>query len=215
MRGTTDQRHPRSGWAMAARLGQTAWLVGPLYEGLVGMPQLLADARPRRSPGVLTSGSPVRYYVPVAPLAVGATGVTLLQHWRSGGDRLLIAATGTAVASALALSGYLIQTVNRPLLTGAGPLTDVDRHRLVSTWHRVNAVRLVALTVASATSTRLAPPGPRGLHLAPDGEQALAGPHPCSSGSSAERPADPRAARRAPPGDAVGRSAGCGHSPHP
>ncbi|HST96642.1 MAG TPA: hypothetical protein VLJ85_03305 [Geodermatophilus sp.] len=160
MRGTTDQRHPRSEWAMAARLGQTAWLVGNLYEGLVGMPQLLADARPRRSPGLLTSGSPVRYYVPVAPLAVGATGVTLLQNWRSGGDRRLIAATGSAVASALALSGYLIQTVNRPLLAGAGPLTDVDRHRLVSTWHRVNAVRLVALAVAWATSTRLTPRGP-------------------------------------------------------
>ncbi len=160
MRGTTDERQCRSRWVRAARLGQTAWLVGNLYEGLVGMPQLLADARPRRSPGLLTSGSPVRYYVPVAPLALGATGVTLVQSWRSGGDRLLIAVTGTAVAAALALSGYLIQTVNQPLLAGTGPLTDVDRHRLVSTWHRVNAVRLVALAVASATSPHPAPRGP-------------------------------------------------------
>ncbi len=124
------------------------------------MPQLLADARPRRSPGLLTSGSPVRYYVPVAPLALGATGVTIVQSWRSGGDHLPIAVTGTAVAAALALSGYLIQAVNQPLLAGTGPLTDVDRQRLVSTWHRVNAVRLVALAVASATSPR---PAPRGL----------------------------------------------------
>ncbi len=155
MRRTSDGRLRRSGWNRAAQLGQAAWLIGNLYEGLVGMPQLLADARPRRSPGLLTSGSPVRYYVPVAPLALGATGVTLVQSWRSGGDRLLIAVTGTAVAAALALSGYLIQTVNRPLISGTGRLSEADEHRLVSTWHRVNAVRLMALAAATVASSRL------------------------------------------------------------
>ena len=155
MRGTPDGRSRRSGWMRAAQLGQAAWLIGKLYEGLVGMPQLLADARPARFPGLLTAGSPVRYYLPVAPLALGAHGVALLQSWRTGGDRRLIAAAGTSVASALALSGYLVQTVNRPLLSGTGPLSEADRHRLVSTWHRVNAVRLIALAAATAASSHL------------------------------------------------------------
>ena len=162
-----DQRRCRSGWARAASLGQTAWLAGNLYEGLVGMPQLLADARPSRSPGLLNGGSPVRYYLPVAPLALGATGASLVQSWRSGGDRRLIITAGTSVVSALALSGYLIQTVNRPLLTGEGPLTEVERRRLVSTWHRMNAVRLLALTAASSTLSRLPPPPPDSGALTP------------------------------------------------
>jgi hypothetical protein len=70
---------------------------------------------------------------------------------------MMITATGASVAVALTLSGYLIVTVNHPLLAGAGPLTEVDRRRLVSTWHRVNAVRLVALTATSATLARLSP----------------------------------------------------------
>jgi hypothetical protein len=155
MRRTSDGRLRRSGWNRAAQLGQAAWLIGNLYEGLVGMPQLLADARPTRSPGLLTAGSPVRYYLPIAPLALGAHGVVLLQSWRTGGDRRLIAAAGTSTASALALSGYLIQTVNRPLISGTGRLSEVDEHRLVSTWHRVNAVRLMALAAATVASSRL------------------------------------------------------------
>ena len=81
--------------------------------------------------------------------------MVLLQSWRTGGDRRLIAAAGTSTASALALSGYLIQTVNRPLISGTGRLSEVDEHRLVSTWHRVNAVRLMALAAATVASSRL------------------------------------------------------------
>lgn len=144
-------------WARAARLGQSVWLVGNFYEGAVGMPQLLADARQRRAPGLFTSGSPVRFYAPVAPLALGATAVSLVQNWRSGGDRVMITATGASVVMSLILSGYLITTVNRPLLTGVEPLTEADRRRLVSIWHRGNAARLVTLAVASATSDRVSP----------------------------------------------------------
>ncbi|WP_163569827.1 hypothetical protein [Fodinicola feengrottensis] len=44
-----------------AQFGLTAWFFGNLYEAVVGMPQLLADAPPR---GLLKPGSPVRYYAP-------------------------------------------------------------------------------------------------------------------------------------------------------
>jgi len=142
-------------WSRAAQLGQAAWFFGNLYEGLVGMPQLLADARPTRSPGLLTAGSPVRYFAPVAAVALGPTGITLIKGWRAGADRRLIAATAAGVGSALALSGYLIPTLTRPLLIGSEPLAGTDREQLIVTWHRLNALRLVALAGASASLGRL------------------------------------------------------------
>lgn len=148
------QRH-QPWWSAAARLGQAAWFFGNLYEGLVGVPQLLAAARPERPAGLLAAGSPVRYYAPVAMLALGPTGVSLLEGWRSGADRRLITATATCVGSTLALSGYLIRTVNIPLLAGNEPLSEADRHKLIARWHRGNAVRLIALGGATAAFSRL------------------------------------------------------------
>jgi hypothetical protein len=65
----------------------------------------------------------------------------VLEGWRSGADRRLITATVTGVGSALAMSAYLIRTVNIPLLAGNEPLSEADRHTLVARWHRVNAGR--------------------------------------------------------------------------
>lgn len=118
------------------------------------MPQLLADARSRRL-GLLGTGSPVRYYVPVAPLALGATAATLLRSWRADGDRRAITATAVSLASAAGLSGYLIRSVNVRLLTSEKPLGERERRRLVATWHVVNAVRLGALAVAMASLSRV------------------------------------------------------------
>lgn len=138
-----------------ARLGIRAWFFGNLYETVVGTPQLLADARGRRR-GLLGVGSPVRYYLPLAPLAFGATGMTLVRGWRAGGDRRAVAAAAVGMTSAAALSGYLIRSVNLPLLTGDEPLTDSDRRRLVTTWHLVNGLRLGTLVLAMASLSRIA-----------------------------------------------------------
>ena len=51
-------------------MGQVAWFIGNLYEAVVDMPQLLADAQPQRRPGLMSPGSPLRYYAPVAPLTL-------------------------------------------------------------------------------------------------------------------------------------------------
>lgn len=132
-----------------ARAGLRAWFFGNLYEAAVGVPQLLADAkRPR---GLLGTGSPVRYYAPVAPLAFGATAATLVRDWRTGADRRAITATAVSVASAAVLTGYLIRSVNVRLLTSGEPLGERDRRRLVATWHVVNGVRLGILGVAMAS----------------------------------------------------------------
>lgn len=142
-------------WGSAARLGLGAWFFGNLYEGLVGMPQLLADARSNRAPRLMGPGSPVRYFAPVAPVAFGATTVTLVKSWQSHGDRRLIRATSASVAFAAALSAYLIRSVNVRLLTSNEPLTEHDRHRMVATWHIANAARLGALVVAVASLSRV------------------------------------------------------------
>jgi len=64
-------------WAAIARFGQAYWLFGNLYEAVVDVPQLLADAHDQRPPRVLGPGSPERYYAPVAPLTPAATAATL------------------------------------------------------------------------------------------------------------------------------------------
>lgn len=143
-----EPRRRRSWWAKAARAGQTAWFFGNLYEAVVGMPQLLADARSQRATGLLAAGSPVRYYAPVAPVAFGATALALSEKWRSGADRRVITASATCMASAAGLSAYLIRTVNVRLLTSGAPLTEHERRGLVDTWHRVNAIRLGLLAGA-------------------------------------------------------------------
>lgn len=115
------------------------------------MPQLLGYARSNRAPGILAPGSPVRYYIPVAPPAFGATTVALVRSWRSHGDRRMIKVTAASLASATALSAYLIRSLNVRLLTSDEPLSEGDLRRMVAIWHMTNAVRLGALAVAFAS----------------------------------------------------------------
>jgi hypothetical protein len=143
-------------WAAVARFGQAYWFFGNLYEAIVDVPQLLADAHDERPPRVLGPGSPVRYYAPVAPLTLAATAATLIDRWRAGGNRTMIAAAAVATGSAVAMTGYLVRTVNLPLLHGDMPIGASERRRLIRTWHRTNAVRLVALVGASLAMRRTA-----------------------------------------------------------
>jgi hypothetical protein len=149
---SSDRRAP---WAAVARLGQAHWFFGNLYEAAVDMPRLLADARPDRAPGLLAPGSPLRYYLPAAPLTLAATAATLADGWRRGGDRrpIVVAAAGTA--SATALTAYLVRAVNLRLLRDGPPLDEAERRALGRTWHRGNLVRLAALLVARGALRRV------------------------------------------------------------
>ena len=77
-------------------------MFGNLYEAVVDVPRLLADAQPNREPKLLGAGSPLRYYLPAAPVTLAATAATLGDSWRSGGDRRAIT---TAAASTAAAAG--------------------------------------------------------------------------------------------------------------
>jgi hypothetical protein len=149
-------RQGPSPWAAVARLGQAYWLFGNLYEAVVDVPQLLADAHSQRPPRLLGPGSPVRYYAPIAPLTLAATAATLTDHWRGGGSKAMIAATAVATGSAVAMTGYLVRTVNLPLLHGDLPVSAHERRRLIRIWHQTNAARLVALAGASWAMRRTA-----------------------------------------------------------
>jgi hypothetical protein len=73
----------------------------------------------------------LRYYVPVAPLALVATTAALIDSWRSGGDSRMIAVAAVNTVAAVGLTGHLVRTVNVPLLAGAVPTDSSDRHRMV------------------------------------------------------------------------------------
>ena len=142
-------------WAALARLGQAHWFFGNLYEAVVDVPKLLADARPNRAPGLLAAGSPLRYYLPAGPVTVVSTVIALM---RSGGDRRAVAASAAGTLVAAALTGYLVKTVNLRLLDDGEPLSDDERRRLLATWHRGNLLRLAALVVAAAATRRATRP---------------------------------------------------------
>jgi hypothetical protein len=82
-------------------------------------------------------------------MTFAATGVALVENWRSGGDRRVIAAAAAGTASAAGLTAYLVRTVNLRLLTSPTALTAAERRTLLTTWHRGNLVRLLALSVAA------------------------------------------------------------------
>jgi hypothetical protein len=67
-----------------------------------------AGRRPATAPaGLMSPGSPVRYYAPVAPLTLVATTAALITSWRSRGDRRMIAAADINTVAAVGLTGYL------------------------------------------------------------------------------------------------------------
>jgi hypothetical protein len=144
-------------WATAAaELGRLQWLGGNLYEAAVNMPRLLVDAQPNRHPGLLAAGSPLRYYLPTAPVVFIASAASLAHDWRAGGDRRAVAVAVAGTASSAALTAYLVRDVNLRLLRGSTPLGADETDRLIKTWHRGNLLRMSCLTVAAWASRRAA-----------------------------------------------------------
>jgi len=133
-----------------ARAGQAHWFFGNLYEAVVHMPERLdSDERP------FAAGSPVRYYLPAAPITLGATLATVVRGWRRDSDRPALAVAGACSVAGAALTGHLVRSVNLRLL-GDEPLDPTERARLIRHWHRVNRVRLLLADSALAALERAA-----------------------------------------------------------
>ena len=137
--------------ATVARFARAAWFFGNAYEGAVGVPQLIASAN--RHASVLGTGSPLRYFAPVGPAAVGGTAAVLVRSWHTGADRRAVVAATATSAAAVGLSAYLIRSINIPLLKGEAD--EEARPRLVSRWHQGNAVRLCLLAATEVLMRRL------------------------------------------------------------
>ena len=148
-RSSSQAVRPRPRWAAVAALGQLQWFLGNVYEAAVDVPQLLVDAHPNREPRLLGPGSPARYYLPAAPVTLVATVAVLIDSWRAGGDRRVIATAAASTASAAALTAYPVRTVNLRLLHSVPPLSATESRRLVRTWHRGNLMRVLVLVVAA------------------------------------------------------------------
>ena len=170
----SERMQRRAPWAAVASLGQLHWFFGNVYEAAVDMPQLLADAHPNRAPRLLGSGSPLRYYLPAAPVTLVATVAALIDSWRRGGDRRVIATAAASTAGAGALTGYLVKAVNLRLLHSEKPLSATESRKLVRTWHRGNLVRLTFLGVAGWALRQSRRPS-RVHSLQPGPDKAIAG----------------------------------------
>jgi hypothetical protein len=90
----------------------------------------------------------LRYYAPIAPMTITATTAALSSIWRAGGDRRAVVAATVSTAVAVAVTGYLVRTVNVRLLSDATPARPSETERMIRNWHRANNVRLVAVAGA-------------------------------------------------------------------
>ncbi len=137
----------RSWLAGAVRTGIAHWGFGNLYEEVVRMPERIAE-RPSPSGSPFGPGEPARYYVPAGPLTIVAAVVDAAAAHRDGNPRPAV--TAGALVAAGGIGGYLIRTVNVPLVSGTAP--GHDRAAMVARWHRWNRIRLVLLGVAAASA---------------------------------------------------------------
>jgi hypothetical protein len=132
----------------AARLGLAHWFFGNLYEEVVRMPARIAEQPVTGGP--LAAGSPVRYYLPAAPVTVATTLACVAAGWHRRADRPALAAAGLLTATGAALTGHLVRAVNLRLLDGSSrPADAAERKRLVQHWHRVNRIRLAIVAAAA------------------------------------------------------------------
>ncbi|MFE4837268.1 hypothetical protein ACFRAU_21640 [Arthrobacter sp. NPDC056691] len=88
--GATDKRGTMADVSLAvAEFTHAHWFFGNLYEAVVKVPHRVAGSEDgpelRRSP--LGSGSPGRYYAPLAPATFPAVALALAAGWNRPGSR--------------------------------------------------------------------------------------------------------------------------------
>lgn len=118
----------------------------------VKIPERLAseprDAAPAGTgPGslsALASGSPLRYYAPIAPITLPATAAAGRTGWEIEGARPWLAMTAGCSIAGLAISGYLIRTVNLKVMFASTPPPPAERASLIGTWYQLKLARIAA-----------------------------------------------------------------------
>lgn len=113
------------------------------------MPERVAE-RPAPSGSPLGPGEPARYYLPAGPLTVAAAVADAVRSRRDGDPRPVV--TAGALVAAAGIGGYLVRTVNVPLVSGTA--APDERAAMVTRFHRWNRVRLALLGVAAVAASR-------------------------------------------------------------
>ncbi|MCV7089871.1 DUF1772 domain-containing protein [Mycobacterium interjectum] len=127
-------------------------LFGNIYEAVVKIPERLASAPRdaasagggRGSAGMLGPGSPLRYYAPVAPITLATTAAAVGTGWATRGARPWLAVTAGCSVAGLAITGYLVKTVNLTVMFAATPPPPAEREARIGTWYRLNRFRIAA-----------------------------------------------------------------------
>jgi len=120
---------------------------------VVRVPDRLADEHGVRPGGLLRRGSPVRYYIPAAPVTLAST-LTAAVALRDEARRAEVLTAAACSTTGAALTAYLVATVIRRLLDDGPPIGAQERSRLLGRWYRVNRVRLLLTAVASVALER-------------------------------------------------------------
>ncbi|OBF53168.1 hypothetical protein A5756_17030 [Mycobacterium sp. 852002-53434_SCH5985345] len=159
---TTSRRLKRTARLLdLAQLGNAHWLFGNIYEAVVKIPERLAaerrDTAPgsgRGSPSVLAPGSPLRYYAPVAPITLAATAAAVSTGWEIEGARCWLALTASCSLAGMAISGYLIRTVNLRVMFADTQPPPAERDALIGRWYRLNVIRVATAAGALLAANR-------------------------------------------------------------
>lgn len=131
------------------QVAHAQWLFGNLYEAVVKVPDLLAQrgesARGcERALSPFATGSPVRYYAAAVPATSPAVLAAAACVRDEPSSRSLLAAAAVCSISGSAVSAYVVRAINMKLFFSDQALSADERARLLRTWYRLNAVRLVA-----------------------------------------------------------------------
>jgi len=132
------------------------WFFGNVYETLVKIPDRVAgsEASTELSRRPFGTGSPGRYYVPLAPLNVPLAAASLLAGWNRPETRPWLTAAAVSSAAGGAATAYILRSLNPKLFFSPHPLDEADRKPLLARWYRVHTVRLAASAVAFAAIDR-------------------------------------------------------------
>jgi hypothetical protein len=163
MQPSARRRRATTALVTAAQLGQAQWFFGNLYEAVVHIPERIAaesgsDLRSER-PGLATllrPGSPVRYFLPAAPVTLAASIAAVIAGWDEPRDRKWLGAGAASTVSGVVLTAYVVRQVNRKLFFAAQPLAPAEQQELLRRWHRLNKLRLAASGVAWLAGQRVA-----------------------------------------------------------
>ena len=91
-----------------------------------------------------------------APPAATSLRLTLMGSCRSGSETHWFVSLTQSMLLGLAVTAYLVRSVNFKLFFAAQPVTQADRARLLGIWYRANILRLLTTAGAWLIAARLA-----------------------------------------------------------